>query len=227
MASGTDRAKRAAALAAIAEVEDGMLVGLGTGSTVAFALEGLAARCRQGLRIDAVATSLRTAAAAEALGIAIRDFSTIAAVDLCIDGVDEIDPQFRAIKGGGGAMLREKVVAQAAARMIAIADGGKLVHRLGKAPVPVEVTPFALAFVADRVAGLGGRPVTRHLVDGSPYATDQGNAVLDCQFDMIDDPAALAEALAAIAGVAGHGLFVSEIDALYVGRGDEAERRER
>jgi ribose 5-phosphate isomerase A len=222
-----DREKRAAAEAAVAEIEQAMVVGLGTGSTVAFAIEALAARCRAGLNVRAVATSLRTDGIARRSGIDVLDFSTLAAVDLCIDGVDEIDPVFRAIKGAGGAMLREKIVAQAAARMIAIADSSKAVDRLGAALLPVEVLPFALGFVGRRIEELGGEPRLRRGGVGGVILTDQGNQILDCAFGFIDAPEILASSLSQIPGVIGHGLFIGEIDTVYIGRGDEVERRTR
>jgi ribose 5-phosphate isomerase A len=224
--TGQTEEKRLAALAAIAEVEDGMLLGLGTGSTVAFALTGLAERLRGGLRVRAVATSLRTHSAAQALGIDMLDFASFGSVDLCIDGVDEIDPGFRAIKGAGGALLREKIVAQAATRMIAIADSGKPVERLGRGPIPVEVLPFGERFVAGRLEALGG-DVRLRQNGGEAYRTDQGNLVMDCHFAQPFDPVALADALAAIPGVMAHGLFLSEIDALYVAGGAQVTRSER
>jgi ribose 5-phosphate isomerase A len=213
-----DEDKRCAARAAAGRVEDGMLLGLGTGSTVAFLLDALGERVADGLRIRAVGTSLATEARARELGIAVESFSPLDAVDLAIDGVDEIDPAFRAIKGGGGALLREKVVAQAATRMIAIADGSKSVDRLGvHHPVPLEVLAFARGFVASRVMALGGEPVVR------PGAlTDQGNPLLDCHFGAIDDPEALAAKLAAIPGVLAHGLFLGEVDVLCVGKNGTA-----
>lgn len=211
-----DDQKRAAAEAAVAEVNSGMLVGLGTGSTAAFAIAALARRVASGLTVRAVATSDRTEAAARSAGIAVIDLADLAAIDLCIDGVDEIDPKLRAIKGAGGAMLREKIVASAATRMIAVADASKQVDRLGHAPVPVEVLPFAQAAVMRRIGEHGGTPDLR-TVDGKPFRTDQGNLVLDCLFGPIADAAALATALSIIPGVLGHGLFPIEIDALYVG----------
>ncbi|MDB5713888.1 MAG: rpiA [Sphingomonadales bacterium] len=221
-----DREKRAAAEAAVAEIEAGMVVGLGTGSTVAFAIEALAARCRAGLTIRAVATSRRTEAIARQSGIEVVDFSMLAAVDLCIDGVDEIDPAFRAIKGAGGAMLREKIVAQAAARMIAIAGSSKAVDRLGAAMLPVEALPFALGFVGGRIEALGGQPMLRRGVAGIAV-TDQGNQIFDCVFENIEAPEILASRLSQIPGIIGHGLFIDEIDAVYIGRGGDVEKRTR
>lgn len=205
--------KRLAAEAAAALIEPGMLVGLGTGTTTACAIAALGRRVAGGLAVTTVATSVASRRAAEALGIRVLPFDDIAAVDLTIDGVDEVDPQLRAIKGGGGAMLREKIVAAASTRMIAVADGSKLVDRLGTRPVPLEVLPLARAWVARAVSGLGGDPVPRE-----GFVTDQGNVVLDARFAALPDPAALATALSAIPGMLGHGIFLDEIDELIASR---------
>ncbi len=218
--------KRAAAIEGVGEIEDGMIVGLGTGSTVAYAIEALGRRVAGGLAIRAVATSIRTEAAAEAAGIPILDFSGVAAIDLCIDGVDEIDARFRAIKGAGGAMLREKIVAAAATRMIAIADCSKRVEQLGRAAVPVEILPFALAFAERNIEILGGTPALR-LRDGGPWRSDQGNFILDCHFGLLANVAELARALSAVPGILGHGLFLGEIDAFYVGTATGVIRSDR
>ena len=225
--SETDAQKRAAAEAAAAEIAPSMLIGLGTGSTAAFLIDALGRRVRAGLAVRAVATSRQTAERAAAAGIAVVDLDDLAAIDLAIDGVDEIDPAFRAIKGAGGAMLREKVVAQAARRMIAIADASKAVAQLGARPVPVEVLPLARAFVAARVAALGGRPALRTGAGGQPWRTEQDNLILDCEFGTIDDWAALAADLDAIPGALGHGLFMTEIDTLYLGTASGVIRRQR
>jgi ribose 5-phosphate isomerase A len=203
--------KALAAEAAVAEVESGMLVGLGTGTTAAFAIAALARRAGQGLRIQTAATSLTTARAAEAAGLIVLDFADLAAVDLGIDGVDEIDPALRAIKGGGGAMLREKIVARAATRMIAIADASKRVGRLTRA-IPVEILPFARTSVLAELKGLGGEAVLREA-----RVSDQGNLLADCRFADMGDLPALAAALAAIPGLLGHGIFLDEIDTLILG----------
>ena len=225
--SETDAQKRAAAEAAAAEVASGMLVGLGTGSTAAFLIDALGRRIRAGLEVRAVATSRQTAERAAAAGIVIVPLDDFAAIDLAIDGVDEIDPAFRAIKGAGGAMLREKVVAQAARRMIAIADGSKAVARLGGKPVPIEILPPARAFVAARVEALGGRPTLRIGDDGLPWRTEQDNLILDCAFGPRDDWPALAAVIDAIPGALGHGLFMTEIDTLYLGTASGVIRRQR
>jgi len=228
-----DERKRAAALAAVGEVRAGMLIGLGTGSTAAFAIAALGRMVRGGLAIRAVATSMRTARMAAQAGIPLLDLAQVAQVDLCIDGVDEIDPAFRAIKGAGGAMLSEKIVASAARRMIAIADDSKAVARLGARPVPVEVLPAARAFVAGQLVALGCVASLRRDdghggdEDRPPARTDHGNIIFDCVFGALDDPAALAARLSGIPGVLGHGLFLTEIDALYLGTADGAVRTDR
>jgi ribose 5-phosphate isomerase A len=209
--------KRAAAHAAVAEVEEGMIVGLGTGTTAAFAITALADRVAGGLRVTTVATSLASAAMAEALGLRPIPFETLAQVDIAIDGADEIDGALRAIKGHGGAMLREKIVAAASRRMIAVVDGTKQVTKLGAAALPVEILPFATEFVTRRITELGAK-VSQRMAAGSAYRTDQHNFVLDCRFGAIDQPGPLASALSAIPGVLGHGLFLDEIDAVYIGR---------
>jgi ribose 5-phosphate isomerase A len=212
-----DAQKRAAAEAAVSQVQDGMRVGIGTGSTAAFAIEALGRRIAEGLRIEGLATSLATEEAARIAAIPLIDLGAIDGIDLCIDGVDEIDPAFRAIKGAGGAMLREKIVASAAGRMIAIADLSKRVDQLGRAPVPVEVLPMATALVAKAIGHLGGSSLVRRNQKGALVLTDQGNPIIDTAFGPISDPEALASSLSAIPGALGHGLFVSEIDELYLG----------
>ena len=210
-----DADKRLAALAAVAEVQAGMLVGLGTGSTARHAIDAVGALVAKGMRLHAVATSLASARQAEGLGIPLLDMADTAAVDLTIDGADEIDPALIAIKGAGGAMLREKVVAAASTRMVVIADGSKRVASLGTAPLPVEVVPFALAAVRRRLEALDARPVLR-MAAGDPYRTDQGNAVFDCRFGAIADPRGLAARLQAIPGLVGHGLFLDEVACAYI-----------
>jgi ribose 5-phosphate isomerase A len=211
--------KRAAACAAVAEIEDGMLVGLGTGTTANFAIAALGERVGEGLKVTTVATSLATCRAAEAAELPMLSFDTLTRLDLAIDGADELDPRLRAIKGKGGAMLREKIVAAAATRTIAIVDAGKQVTRLGRGALPVEVLPFAAGFVTDRIKRLGAT-VSLRMAGGASYRTDQGNVILDCCFGAIDDPESLAAALSATPGVLGHGLFLDEIDVAFVGGSD-------
>ncbi|MDO6415055.1 ribose-5-phosphate isomerase RpiA [Sphingomonas sp. BIUV-7] len=216
-----DAEKARAAEAAVAEIESGMLVGLGTGTTAAHVVSALARRVAEGLSVTTVATSLGTARSAQAAGLAVLDFADVAAVDLCVDGVDEIDPALRAIKGGGGAMLREKIVAQAAARMIAIADGSKSVATLSRA-IPIEILPFARASVLAAVGRLGGEPLLRE-----GRISDQGNLLADCDFADMSDLPRLAALLSAIPGLLGHGLFLDEIDVLMVGEDESVKRCDR
>lgn len=216
-----DDDKRLAAEAAVAEVRDGMLVGLGTGSTVRFAIEALGRRAAEGLGIMAVATSIDSAAKAAAVGIAVRNFADVARVDLTIDGADEIDHRLWAIKGAGGAMLREKIVAAASTRMVVIADASKRVAAIGAAKLPVEVLPFARSFVTARLTALGAAVTDR---DGT---TDNGNIVLDARFASLPDARALAATLDATPGVLGHGLFLTEVDAAYIADDGVVTRLER
>lgn len=220
----SDEDKRLAAEAAVAEVVDGMLVGLGTGSTAAHAIAAIGRRVADGLQIRTVATSEASAAQARRLGIEVLDFADVAAVDLTIDGADEIDPTLVAVKGAGGAMLREKTVATASARMVVIADGSKRVERVGAAKLPVEVLPFARAFVLARLATMFEAAEER---GGGAYRTDNGNLVADCRGWREADPRALAAALQAIPGVVGHGLFLDEVDAAYLAAGGVVTRLER
>ncbi|WP_375270986.1 ribose-5-phosphate isomerase RpiA [Sphingomonas sp.] len=216
-----DDDKRLAAEAALDEVRHGMLVGLGTGSTVAFLIRALGERVRGGLRIEAVATSVASARAAEGEGMAVRDFAGVSRVDVTIDGADEIDARLYAIKGAGGAMLREKVVAAASDRMVVIADGTKRVDAIGAAKLPVEVLPFARSFVTARLEALGAAVCLRE------GGTDNGNLILDARFGRIADPRALAAAIDAVPGALGHGLFLREVDAAYVADAGVVTRMER
>ncbi len=216
-----DREKRLAAARAVALIEPGMTVGLGTGSTAAHAVRLIGARVTDGLRICGVPTSRQTARLARELGIPLLDLNDVPSVDLAIDGADEVDPAKRCIKGGGGALLHEKIVASAAKRLVIIVDSGKLVRRLGAFPLPVEVVPFAREQVRRLVASLGADATLRAGPDG-PFVTDEGNLILDCRFGEIADAAALAARLDAAPGVVGHGLFVAMADDAIVGHGDGA-----
>ncbi|MGY4397354.1 ribose 5-phosphate isomerase A [Sphingomonas sp. UYAg733] len=222
-----DGDKEVAALAALAEVVAGMTVGLGTGSTAAFFIAHLGERVRAGLSIGgAVATSLATEQAARAAGIPVVAFEDIATVDLTVDGADEFDHRLFAIKGAGGAMLREKIVAAASRRMIVITDGLKQSAAIGRAPVPVEILPFAREFVLAELRALGAGPVLR-MADGVHYRSDQGNLIVDCAFAPLADPVATAAALSAIPGILGHGLFLTEVDTIYSADGGVVTRLDR
>ncbi len=218
--------KRIAARAAADEIRSGMVVGLGTGSTVAELIAILAGRVRDGLGIVTVATSEATATAARAAGIQIVAFEDRSMIDLTIDGVDEIDGSLRAIKGAGGALLREKIVATASRRMVAIADASKRSPAIGRRPVPVEILPFAGAFVIASIETLGA-VATLRTIEGNPVHSDQGNLLADCAFPALADPEATAAALSAIPGLLGHGLFLTEIDALYIADGGSVTCHER
>jgi ribose 5-phosphate isomerase A len=219
--------KALAAAHAVREIESGMLVGLGTGSTASCAIRELGALIAAGLRVEAVATSEASVALARSVGIPLISLERVSRVDVAIDGVDQIDPALNAIKGKGGALLREKIVASASARMIAIADSSKKVPRLGRRALPVEVLTFASAWVERALRELGFASERRRRSDGAPFLTDQGNFVLDLPVGVIADPASLAAALEKVPGIVGHGLFLAEIDTAYIARGDEVERLDR
>lgn len=221
-----DDDKRIAAHAAVAEVRDGMIVGLGTGSTAAHAIARLGELVAEGLTIRGVATSIRTARAARAAGIALLDPAQVAAIDIAIDGADEIDARLFAIKGAGGAMLREKIVAAMARRMIVVADASKQVVAIGGAAVPVEILPFARASATAAVERMGAR-VSLRMAGGRPARSDQGNVIADCHFPALPDPRATAVALSVIPGILGHGLFVDEVDATYIAKDGVVTRIER
>jgi ribose 5-phosphate isomerase A len=195
--------KQTAAERALDLVRPGTIVGLGTGSTARYFVEGLSKRVQAGLEVRAVVTSLETRRQAEAGGIRIVD-QIDGSLDLAVDGADEIDPAVNCLKGRGGALLREKIVANASRRFVLIADESKLVGRLGRGPVPIEVLPFLWEATSHAIASLGGRPELR-MAGGRPFRTDNDNLVLDTSFGTVD--AALGVALHAIPGVLEHGLF--------------------
>ena len=204
-----DEAKRMAAQRALEFVEDGMSLGLGSGTTSAIFIKELGERVKQGLRIRGIATSAASQQLAESLSIPITNFNDCPELDLAIDGADEIGPGLALIKGGGGALLREKIVESVARRFIVVADATKLVHTLGRFPLPVEVIQMALPIVAPKLQALGFSPKLRHHPDGSLYITDEGNVLLDCGGGSITDPAKTAADIRAIVGVVEHGLFLN------------------
>lgn len=214
--------KRAAAERALDYVESGMKLGLGTGTTAEAFVDLLAERVARGLRVTCTATSRRTAEKAGALGIALADLDALAPLDLAVDGADEADRHLDLIKGGGGALLREKIVEAFANRLVIIADESKLVDRLGHFPLPVEVVSFGHATTAARIAqaahALGYADLAPKLrrKDSMPFITDSGNYIYDCPFGAIADARRLAGALANITGVVEHGLFVGMASALVI-----------
>jgi ribose 5-phosphate isomerase A len=213
-----DELKRAAALRAIEEVEDGMVIGLGTGSTAAFVVEGLGSRVSAGLRVVGIPTSERTAAHARRLGIPIATFAEYQRLDLTIDGADEVQlGSLDLIKGLGGALLREKIVAAASARLVIVVDQEKLVDLLGEhVPVPVEVTQFGWQATAVALTKLGCVPERRYAAGEQPYVTDGGNFILDCRFGPIADPGSLEERIAMTVGTVESGLFVGRSSMVVV-----------
>lgn len=214
---GSDGQKRDAAAAALELVEDGMTLGLGTGSTAYWFVAGVAERLRSGAlqRVRGVPTSEATARQAREGGIELVDLPA-AGVDLAVDGMDELAPGLDAVKGLGGALLREKVVAASARAFVLIGDESKLVSRLGeKAPVPVEVVRFGLARTVRLLGALGGEAVVRER-DGAPVVTDNGNLVVDLRFAGRFDPEELAAELSALPGVVEHGLFLGMADLAFV-----------
>jgi ribose 5-phosphate isomerase A len=226
-----DLAKFNAAQAALEFVKDGMIVGLGTGSTSAHFVRQLGERVRQGLRVKGVPTSEATRNLAEQVGVPLVEISQVDGLDIDVDGADEVDAGFRLIKGGGGALLREKIVAAASKSMIVIADEGKWVETLGAFPLPVEVTRFGFALTQQRVAealrktGCGGDEVALRISGkaNEPVITDGGNYILDAHAKTIADAEALARELQAIAGVVEHGLFIGLARTVILGKAKGAE----
>ncbi|PLX35525.1 MAG: ribose 5-phosphate isomerase A [Hyphomicrobiales bacterium] len=208
-----DEQKRMAAARALEYVEDGMKLGLGTGSTAAHFVDLLGERVAAGLNVLCVPTSEATHAQATGLNIPLTTLDETPALDLTIDGADELDAALNLVKGGGGALLREKIVATASSRMVVIADGSKVVETLGAFDLPVEVVPFGAGATVNQMreiaAGLGcnGEINRRKTADGKPFFTDGGHYIYDCAFGVIPDPVALAAALNMIAGVVETGLF--------------------
>ena len=215
--------KEAAGRAAAKLVRDGDIVGLGTGSTAYFAVVALGERVKAGLKIIGIPTSVRTADVARAVGIPLTTLGEHPEIDITIDGADEVDPKLNLIKGGGGALTREKVIATASKKMVVVADSGKLVPVLGKFPLPVEVIAFARTVVEKKIVSLGGSPKLRVKADGSPFVTDNGNQILDCGFGKIADPPALARELSGTPGLVEHGLFIGLAKLVIIGRGDSVD----
>lgn len=219
---GSDELKRKAAEQAVAHVESGMKLGLGTGSTAAVFVALLARRVADGLDIICVPTSEATRLQAERLGIPLTTLDEEPRLDLTIDGADEIDAELRLIKGGGGALLREKIVAAASERMFVIADAAKKVAMLGRFALPIEVVPFGLRstrlHLTDQAAdaGCNGDIRLRRAPDGQPFVTDSGNFILDCAFGRIEEPELLADAIGVVPGVVEHGLFLGLADKAFI-----------
>jgi ribose 5-phosphate isomerase A len=216
-----DQEKEAAARAGLRFVNDGDIVGLGSGSTAECAIRLLGERLKSGLRIRGIPTSVRSKELAASLGIPLTTLDDYQQIDVTIDGADEFDPELRLIKGGGGALLREKIIASASKKVVIVADSSKQVQVLGKFPVPVEVIPFAQALIANKITALGASVTLRQYVYENPFVTDEGHHILDCHFGQIPDPHTLAHTLSDMPGVVEHGLFINMVDVVLMGKGDE------
>lgn len=210
-------AKRVAAEKAVAEVESGMTIGLGTGSTAFWAIQKIGELVKQGLQVKAVATSVQTENLAKECGISMITFAELSAINLAIDGADEVDANKNLIKGGGGALLREKIIAYNSQRFIVIVDSSKVVKDLGRFLLPVEIVPFGMELTLKRLYALNGNPKLR-AKEGKNFVTDNGNLIADCSFFPINDPDALNNTLHQIPGVVETGLFLSNhVHKVYVG----------
>jgi len=216
-----DHEKEAAARASLQFVKEGQVVGLGSGSTATHFIKLLGEKVREGLRVRGIPTSVRSRELAESLGIPLTTLDECQEIAVTVDGADEVDPQLRLIKGGGGALLREKIVASATKQMVVVADATKQVQRLGKFPLPVEVIRFAQALVAKRISALGAEVELRTRTDGRPYVSDENNHILDCRFGEIRDPDQLARQLSDMPGVVEHGLFIGMASVVLFARGDQ------
>lgn len=218
----TDDNKKAAGEAAAAYVKDGMTIGLGSGSTVNWMLKKLAERMKEGLDVKGIPTSKKTERLAKELGIPLTDFSAVEKIDLAIDGADEVDGDWNLLKGGGGSLVREKVVDAVADKFIVIADETKIVDRLGAFPLPVEVLPFGWQLTAKRLEAFGCKPVLRKK-DNEIFISDNGNYVLDCPFGSIEKPGELHERLKLLLGVVDTGLFIEMADMVITVRNGKVE----
>jgi ribose 5-phosphate isomerase A len=222
-----DVSKQRAADSALTLVCAGQVVGLGTGSTAKFAIEGLGKMVREGLAVKGVPTSIATERLATECGIPLLDLNDAGTIDITLDGADEVDPDFNMIKGGGGALTREKLVALASTKRVILVDESKLVPKLGiSRPLPVEVLPFSWRLSARLLTELGCAAELRRQGE-IPFVTDNGNYILDCQFGAIEDPVALEKRIKLLSGVIDSGLFIGIADTLVIGLEDRVEIRER
>jgi ribose 5-phosphate isomerase A len=216
-----DQEKEAAARASLRFVKEGQVVGLGTGSTAAHFIRLLGELVKDGLKIRGIPTSERSRDLAQSVGIPLTTLDECQEIAVTVDGADEVDPKLRLIKGGGGAMLREKIVASATKQLVIVADATKRVPILGKFPLPVEVIPFAQALVAKRISGLGAKIQPRIGDDGKTFVTDENNHILDCSFGEIRDADGLARELSDMPGVVEHGLFIGMATCVILANGSE------
>jgi ribose 5-phosphate isomerase A len=217
MENAAVKGKKIAAGKAIEYIRGGMTLGLGTGSTAYWAIQGIGDQVKNGLSVRAIATSMQSEALALELGIPIVPFAGIDHIDITIDGADEVDQHLNLIKGGGGALLREKIVASATEFYIIIVDESKIVPQLGKFPLPVEIVPFGWEMTMQRLKKLGCVPVMRMTADRQPFLTDNQHYILDCSFGPIADPASLHGQVSGITGVMEDGFFIGMADVVVVG----------
>jgi len=222
-----DRPKQQAAKRALDLIRDGQVIGLGTGSTAKFAIEGLGRLVREGLSVKGVPTSVATERLARELAIPLVNLNEAGVIDVTLDGADEVDLDFNMIKGGGGALTREKLVALASVKRVILVDESKLVSRLGQSRLlPIEVLPFAWTLAGRLLTDLGCVASLR-VHDGAPFVTDNGNHILDCAFGPIEDAATLEKRIKLLPGVIECGLFIGIADTLVIGFDDRVEVRER
>ncbi|MGN6423085.1 MAG: ribose-5-phosphate isomerase RpiA [Asticcacaulis sp.] len=221
----SDEQKKAVGDAAMRYIKDGMKVGLGTGSTAAWFVKAIAQGVQDGMKLTLVSTSVQTTQLAQSLGLSIKDIIDVGTLDVCVDGADEVGPGLALIKGGGGALLREKLIWEQAKTCVVIADAGKVVDTLGKFALPVEVEPFAHKGTVNRISDVLAEfdiamlPVLRKK-DGQPFVTDGGNLIFDIACGRIEDPVGLAHALKSVTGVVDHGLFLDLAEVALIGGPD-------
>jgi len=216
-----EQEKEAAARHSLKFVQDGNVVGLGTGSTATIFIRLLGERVRAGMKVRGIPTSARSRDLANSLGIPLITFADCDGIDVTVDGADEFNPNLELIKGGGGALLREKIVASASRQVVIVTDSSKQVPVLGKFPLPVEVVPFAEALISRRITELGASVRLRTNSSGQTFVTDEGHHILDCSFGKIPEPAKLADQLNRMPGIVEHGLFIGLASVLLMSKGGE------
>ncbi|GAA0314576.1 ribose 5-phosphate isomerase A [Oceanobacillus oncorhynchi subsp. oncorhynchi] len=222
-----EQLKKAVGEKAATFVKDGMKIGLGSGSTVYWLVRALGERIEQeGIQIEGIPSSIQTGAWAKEFGVPLTNFAETKELDVTIDGSDEVDPDFQLIKGGGAALFREKIIAQAAEKLIIIVDESKMVDHLGAYALPVEILPFAWERTTHEIEKLDCVPVLR-LKDGEPLVTDNGNYIVDCPFERIEDPADLDRKIQAIAGVVETGLFIDMADTVIIGSSEGVKIKDK
>ncbi len=216
----SEQEKKNAALEAVKQIKDNQIIGLGTGSTAFYAIQAVGELVKSGMHLQAVATSVHTEELAAELGIKLLKPEEVKEIDITIDGADEFDSALNLIKGGGGALFREKIVASLSKKEIIIADSSKLVNKLGKFKIPVEVVPFGFSYVKQQLEKSGATCYLRKR-DDKVFLTDNHNYIIDADFGLLDNPAPLAETLNQIEGVVAHGLFIHLATQVIMGKGDQ------